>query len=313
MARQAISRILVGIPMLASVAFVMFMLVDLTPGDPAAILAGENATPERIAAIRNELNLDDPLVIRYARWVGDALVGDFGISWLSRTPAITLIARAVGPTVSLVVVTIAISTLAGGGAGLIAALKANTIIDRGIIGVCSAAVAFPPFWIGLMLVLGVSIHLGWLPAIGYDPMSTGMWQWLRRLILPALALGALPAAELALQFRDSLIETFQRDYVVMARAKGLRERSVIVKHCVRNALIPVLTVLGYRIAQLIGGTVTIETVFVLPGLGSLAVASVFARDVPVLLGLVVITTIAVMGINLVVDLAYSVLSPRLAA
>lgn len=308
--KQVVRRLLLAIPMLFIVSFLVFVLVDLAPGDAAVSLAGDNPTPERLAEIRAELNLDDPLLTRYGRWLGGAVTGDLGSSLQTEEAVLDQIVDAAGVTISLVIVSVILSTLIAAVLGVIAAMRSGGIIDRAVTAVSAVAVAAPPFWLGMLLILMFAINRSWLPALGYESFSEDWWQWLRHLLLPALALGALPGAELAMQLKASLTEELGRDYVLTARARGISGRAVVLKHAMKNALIPVVTVFGFRLAQLFGGAVTIEALFFLEGIGTLAVSSTFQRDVPVLLGLVVVLTLLVIVLNLLVDVSYSYFNPR---
>lgn len=303
-------RLLLAVPMLLVVSFLVFVLVDLAPGDAAVSLAGDRPTPERLAEIRAELGLDDPLLVRYGRWLGDAVTGDLGTSLQTREPVLDKITETAGVTVSLVLVAVVLSTAIALLLGVIAAVRSGGLLDRAITTASAVAVAAPPFWLGMLLILWLAINRTWLPALGYSSFGDGWWDWLRHLFLPALALGALPGAELAMQLKASLTEELGRDYVLTARARGIGGTSIVLKHAMKNAMIPVVTVFGFRLAQLLGGTVTIESLFFMNGIGTLAIRSTFQRDVPVLLGLVVVLTLVVILINLIVDASYSFFNPR---
>ena len=313
MTRYAIRRLAMAIPMLLVVTFVVFALIALAPGDPAASLAGDNPTPERIAEIRDTLGLDDPLLTRYSHWLGGVVRGDLGSSLANGQSVTKIIGGRLPVTLSLVLITMVITLVVGLSAGMLAARKPGTVTDRLIAAAAAAAIALPPFWIALVLVLVFSVNAGWFPSIGYTPIADGPGAWLEHLILPAVALSLLPTAEVALQFRSALTGVLKSDYIMNAEAKGLSRRSVLGKHAAKNAAVPVSTVFGYRFAQVLGGTVAIESVFDLPGLGRLAVSSVFARDVPVLLGLVALTTLIVLVMNLLVDVSYGYFNPKVRA
>jgi peptide/nickel transport system permease protein len=308
-------RVLLAIPMLVLVSFLIFLLVDLTPGDAAESLAPENASEEQVEAIRERFNLDDPVLVRYVDWLGDAVTGDLGTSLATGEPVNDLI---FGPrlavTFSLALVALVLTVSGSLVLGIIAAVRAGKLSDRAISVLAAGLVAAPSFWIGMVLVLNFALEPRFFgiqfPAIGYRPMSDGFWTWLNALVLPGFALAALPLAELTIQLRASLIDVGQRDFILATRAKGLRPSKIVVKHGLKNAAIPVVTVLGFRIAQLLGGSVIIEQVFVLPGLGTLAINSVLAQDVPVLLGLVLLSTIVVLVVNVLVDLSYGYFNPK---
>lgn len=310
MTRYALRRLAVSLPVLVAVTFCVFVLVDLAPGDAAAALAGENPSAERIAEIRATLGLDDPLLTRYGSWLMDALQANLGASLANGQAVTDAIGARLPATVSLVTVAMSLTLLVGLSAGLIAALRAGGVVDRLITAWASAAIALPPFWVALVLVMLFSVQAGWLPAIGYAPLADGFWPWLSHLILPAIALALLPTAEVAMQFRQAMIRVLQLDYITNAESRGLSRPRILGKHAAKNAAVPVTTVFAYRFAQVLGGTVAIESVFDLPGIGRLAVNSVFARDIPVLLGLVAFTTVVVLVINLLVDISYSYFNPK---
>ncbi len=303
-------RLLGAVPLLLVVSFAVFLLVGLAPGDPAARLAGENATPERIEQVRRALNLDAPLLVRYGYWLADLARGDLGRSLATSEPVIDLMARRVPITLSLTAVALAISIVLGLAGGIVAAVWRDRAPDRIVTVLASLGLALPAFWVALILVVPLAIERNWFPALGYEPLSRGVWPWLRSLTLPAVTLALLPSSEMALQVRAALIEVLERDYIIAARARGLSVASITLKHAMKNAAIPVVTVLGFRIAQLLGGAVVIESVFALNGLGTLAITAALASDMPVLLGLTMVTTAAVVSVNFLVDASYLYFNPR---
>ena len=303
-------RLLGAVPLLLVVSFVVFLLVGLTPGDPAARIAGENATPERIEMIRKSLNLEANLAVRYGDWLFAAAQGDFGRSLATSEPVVELIARRMPITFSLTAAALIVSVVLGMGGGIIAAIWRDSPIDRIVGALSSLGLALPSFWVAMILIVPLAINRTWFPALGYVPMADGVWPWLRSLTLPAIALALLPSAEMALQVRAALIETLEKDYILAARARGLSVISITLKHALKNAAIPVVTVLGFRIAQLLGGSVVIESVFALNGLGTLAITAALASDMPVLLGLTMVTTLAVVLVNFLVDASYLYFNPR---
>jgi peptide/nickel transport system permease protein len=310
---RILARFLVAVPLLfVVVSLGVFALVGLAPGDPAVELAGQDATAEDVARVRAELGLDRPLLERYVSWLGDAVTGDLGTSLTRRQDVTELVVSRIPPTVSLALFALVLAMLTSGVLGTLAALRQGSMLDRGVALFSAAGIALPQFWVGLLLVIVFALNLGWLPATGYVPFSESPGEWFSHLILPAIALAWLPAAELTRHVRSATAEVLDRDYVLTARAKGLRTPQIVLKHTVRNAGIPVVTVLGTRIAQLLGGTVVIETVFGIRGLGSLSVDSVLARDMPVILGVVAFATAVVLVINYLVDLSYGVIDPRAA-
>lgn len=308
--KVVLTRLAVMVPLFLIVVFAVFALVDLAPGDPAIQIAGENATEEELERVREALGLNDPLPTRYLSWLGDAVRGDLGTSTLRNQPVWELIVTRMGPTVSLGVVSLTLAIIVGGGLGIGSAIRKGGILDRVAAIFAAGGVALPAFWVGLLLVVFLSLDRGWFPATGYVPMGEGFGEWLRHLTLPALALGWLPAAEFTRHTRSAVSEVLERDYVLTAWAKGLRWPTIVRRHVLRNAGIPIVTVLGARIAAIVGGTVIIEGVFNIPGIGSLTVASVLARDMPVILGVVAVTTTAVLVVNYLVDMSYALLDPR---
>ena len=313
MLRYSGRRLLTSIPLLLVVPLLIFLLIDLSPGDPAVILAGENPTPDRLAKIRESLNLDDNVFIRYLRWVGGALHGDLGTSFTSNQTVVDLLSRRMATTMSLVLFAMVLAIVLGGLLGTVASLRPGGVVDRTVNVLASIAIAIPAFWFGLVLVSVFAVSHQYLPAFGYKPLSAGLGPWLQHLILPGLALGLLPAAEVTLQLRSALGQVLKSDYVLNARAKGLSGISVVLKHGMKNALIPVATVLGIRVAEVLGGAVTIEIIYNMPGLGSMAVDAVQSRDIPVLLGFVLFATAVVVVVNLVVDISYGYFNPKVRA
>ncbi|WP_186629680.1 ABC transporter permease [Rhodococcus sp. BP22] len=310
MLRYGGRRLLAAVPLLLIVPFLIFVLIDLTPGDPAVVLAGENPTPERLAAIRENLRLDDNVFVRYVDWVGGVLHGDLGMSFLSNQSVTELISRRMATTMSLVLFAMVIAILVGGLLGIVAAIRPGGVIDRAVNVVASIAIAIPAFWFGLVLVSLFAVSNQIFPAFGYVPLSEGVVPWLQHLVLPGIALALLPAAEVTLQLRSALGKVLESDYILNAEARGLSKTSVMFKHALKNACIPVVTVLGFRVSEVLGGAVTIEIIYGMPGLGSLAVDSVQNHDIPVLLGFVLFTTIVVVLVNLLVDISYGYFNPK---
>ncbi|MGH3758238.1 ABC transporter permease [Actinophytocola sp.] len=304
-------RILATIPILLFVSVATFLLIHLSPGDPAVKAAGGmQATPEAIAIARERLGLNKPLVTQYLDWMSGLVRGDLGRSLFKPMSVSSAIAERFTITLSLTVCAIFIAVVLALVAGLLAASRPDGIVDRIVTPVSSLGIAAPNFFIGMLLVLAFSLHFGWFPAVGYVPFTEDPIEWLRHLALPSFALGVAVAAELARHLRASLRDVLQTDYVRTAVAKGLRARSVLTKHALKNAGIPVITVLGIHIGHLLGGTVVIESVFGIQGLGSLAVTAVFDRDYTMIQGITIVTVLFVVVVNLLVDLSYAVLNPR---
>jgi peptide/nickel transport system permease protein len=310
MLRYAGKRLLAAIPLLFFVPLLVFALIDLAPGDPAVILAGDEPTPERVQAIREALDLNDPVLLRYIKWIGNVLHGNLGTSFLSDQSVTELLTRRMATTMSLVLVAMVFAIVLGTALALVATLRSGGIVDRFVNWFASISIAIPGFWFGLVLVSVFSVGLGMFPAFGFQPLSAGIGTWLSYLVLPGIALGLLPAAEVTLQLRSALGQVMKTDYILNAEAKGLSRSSVVFKHSLKNACIPVITVLGFRVAEVLAGSVTIEMIYNMPGLGRTAVEAVQGRDVPVLLGFVLFSTTIVVLVNLIVDISYGYFNPK---
>jgi peptide/nickel transport system permease protein len=310
MIRFLLWRLLMAVPVLLLVTLGVFLLLDLAPGDAATTIAGENATPELIAKIRADLNLDEPLWQRYFSFLTGIFHGDLGTSQVSGQPVTEALMQRMSPTVSLVVLAMFFACVIGVLAGALAALNRNGWVDRVVNAGAALAMALPQFVIGILLVIVFALTLQWFPATGYGDISEGIVPWFQFSFLPALTLAGIPAALVARQTRGALTDALEEDYVRTARAKGLRRRTVVGKHAAKNAAIPVITVLGILMGSLIGGAVVVERVFGVHGIGSLAVDAVLARDLPVLQGVVLVTAVVVILLNIVVDVAYGYLNPQ---
>jgi peptide/nickel transport system permease protein len=310
MLRFAGSRLLAAIPLLLVVPLLVFVLIDLSPGDPAVVLAGDEPTPERIAAIHAQLGLDQPVVVRYLRWVVNAIQGDLGTSFVSDQQVTDLIFRRMATTMSLVLVAMVVAVVLGAALAIASANRVGGVLDRLVNWLASVAIAIPGFWFGLVLASLFAVTYQFFPAFGYEPLSAGFWPWLSHLILPGLALGLLPAAEVTLQLRSALGQVLRSDYILNAEAKGLSRPSIVLKHALKNAAIPVVTVLGFRVSEVLAGSVTIEMIYNMPGLGRLAIESVQSRDIPVLLGFILFSTAVVVLVNLAVDVSYGYFNPK---
>jgi len=296
---------------MAVVAFVVFLLLYLTPGDPAAILAGDAATSEDIARIREKLGLDAPFLERFGQWIWRLLHGDLGISIFTNLPVTHLIGQRVEPTLSLTVCTLVISVLVALPMGVVAAARAGTWVDRVVMAFSVGGFSVPVFVLAYALILLFSIELGWLPVQGYRPISEGIWEWARHLVLPSIALGTVYIALIARMTRAAMLDVLAQDYVRTAQAKGLSPSAVLIGHALKNAAVPIATVVGIGIALLIGGAIVTETVFALPGIGRLTVDAILRRDYPVIQGVVLIFSAAYVLINLAVDLSYMLFDPRI--
>ena len=306
-----VRRLFATIVVMAVVAFVVFLLLYLTPGDPAAILAGDAATSEDIAKIREKLGLDDPFLERFGQWLWRLLHGDLGISIFTNLPVTHLIAQRVEPTLSLTFCTLVISVLVAVPLGVVAAARAGSWIDRGVMAFSVAGFSVPVFVLAYILILVFSIELEWLPVQGYRPIAEGVWEWARHLVLPSAALGTVYIALIARITRASMLDVLAQDYVRTAQAKGLAPGAILVGHALKNAAVPIATVVGIGVALLIGGAIVTETVFALPGIGRLTVDAILRRDYPIIQGVVLIFSAAYVLINLAVDLSYMLFDPRI--
>jgi peptide/nickel transport system permease protein len=306
-----VRRLLATIVVMAVVALVVFLLLYLTPGDPAAILAGDAATSDDIRRIREKLGLDEPFLVRFGGWIGRLLHGDLGISIFTNLPVTHLIAQRIEPTLSLTLCTLLISVLVAVPLGVLAAARAGTWIDRAVMGFSVLGFSLPVFVLAYILILTFSIGLDWLPVQGYRPIGDGLWQWARHLILPSTALGTVYIALIARITRASMLDVLSQDYVRTAQAKGLSTREVLTGHALKNAAVPIVTVIGIGIALLIGGAIVTETVFAIPGIGRLTVDSILRRDYPIIQGVVLMFSAAYVLINLAVDLSYMFFDPRI--
>ena len=296
---------------MAVVAFVVFLLLYLTPGDPAAILAGDAATTEDIRKIREKLGLDDPFFERFGQWLWRLMHGDLGISIFTNLPVTHLIGQRIEPTLSLTLCTLVISVLVAVPLGVIAAARAGTWIDRLVMAFSVGGFSVPVFVLAYGLILLFSIELEWLPVQGYRPISEGLWEWARHLVLPSIALGTVYIALIARMTRAAMLDVLAQDYVRTAQAKGLAPSAVLIRHALKNAAVPIATVVGIGIALLIGGAIVTETVFALPGVGRLTVDAILRRDYPIIQGVVLMFSAAYVLINLAVDLSYMLFDPRI--
>ncbi|WP_425052215.1 ABC transporter permease [Psychromarinibacter sp. S121] len=311
MLRYLLSRLISLVLSLAVASLVIFAMLEIIPGDPAAVMLGLNAEPEAVAALRTELGLDLPLAQRYAAWVGRMLQGDFGTSYTYRVPVADLISARLGVSLPLTLYAIFLSTALAIPLGVWAASRHGRPADLAIMGVTQLGIAVPNFWFAMILVLIFAIRLGWFASGGFPGWDAGLFAGLKALTLPALALALLQASILARVMRSSLLETLHRDYIRTARAKGLSRSRAILRHAFRNALIPVMTILGMQVSVLIAGAIVVENVFFLPGLGRLIFQAVTQRDLIVVEAVVMLLVFAVVVVNFLVDLAYAVVDPRL--
>lgn len=308
-----VRRILTAIPTLMIVTIMVFGIQRALPGDPAVILAGEQRDPQVIAHIREKYRLDEPLPVQYFAWLGQLVQGDLGASMRTGQPVTNLIFAKLPVTIELALLSMVVALVVAIPAGIVAAARKNTPLDVGATMLALSGLSIPNFWLGIMLILLVSVQLGWLPASGYVPIGESVSENLQRMIMPAVVLGTGLAAVLMRQMRSSMLEVLGQEFVRTARAKGVRGSTVLVRHAVRNALIPVVTILGLQLGALLSGAVLTEQVFTIPGFGKLIVDAVFNRDYAVVQGVVLFTATAYIAINIVVDVFYAVLDPRITA
>ena len=313
MREYILRRLAALVPVLFLVSVVTFAVNLLLPGDPALAYIGEANINDKVMyeAVRQELGLDQPIPVQYVKWLGRAVRGDFGRSIRTREPALEGLLARLPITLQLSAMAMAISLVIAIPVGIISAVRPNSKLDTTGTVLAMTGVAVPDFWLAILLIYLFAVWLPWLPSSGYVPLDQGLWPNLQSMILPSIALGMVLSAVVMRQLRASLIEVLRQEYVVVARAKGLPERHVIGRHALKNALIPMVTVLGLQTGRLFGGAVLIETIFSLPGLGRLATDSILFRDYPMLLGTVLILAMSVMLASLVTDVLYAVLDPRI--
>ena len=306
-----IKRIAATIPVLLIVAVLVFLLLRLTPGDPAAIMAGDAASTENIARIREDLGLSKPLIVQFGIWFGQLLQGNLGQSYFYKMQVSTLIGQRIEPTLALSFCTIVIAVLVAVPLGVLAAWKQGGWLDRALMGFSVMGFSIPVFVLGYLLIWLVSLKLGWLPVQGYERISDGFGPFIRHLILPSITLSVIYIALIARVTRASVQEVLSEDYIRTARAKGLPEARVLIGHALANAAVPIITVIGIGIALLIGGVVVTESVYGIPGLGRLTVDAVLARDFPTIQGVILFFSFVYVLINLMVDMSYLFFDPRI--
>jgi peptide/nickel transport system permease protein len=311
MLAYAARRILATIPVMAIVALFVFSLLYIAPGDPAAIIAGDQATPADIERIRQSLGLERPFLVRFGEWSWQIIQGDLGTSIFTSLPVTALIAQRIEPTLSLMAVTLVLAIGIAVPLGVAAAWKAGSWIDRLVMAFAVFGFSVPVFVTSYLLAYVFALELDWLPVQGYTPISRGLWPWLQNLILPSIALGTVYIALIARITRATMLEVLAQDYIKTANAKGVGERGILFVHALKNASVPIVTVIGLGIALLIGGAVVTESVFVIPGLGRLTVDAILRRDYPVIQGVVLLFSFAYVLVNLGIDLSYMLLDPRI--
>jgi peptide/nickel transport system permease protein len=307
----AARRVLATIPVMLIVAFFVFSLLYLAPGDPAAVIAGDQATPEQVAKIHAALGLDRPFLVRFADWLWHVARGDLGTSIFTNLPVAHMIAQRVGPTLSLTLVTLAITLTLAIPLGVLAAWQHGGWIDRLVMVGAVFGFSLPVFVVGYLLAYVFALQLGWFPVQGFTPLSAGVLPFLGNLILPAVALSGINIALIARITRAAMLEVLSQDYIRTARAKGVGQRGLLFVHALKNAAVPVLTVIGLSVSLLIGGAVVTESVFAIPGLGTLTIDAILRRDYPVIQGVVLLFSFVYVLVNLGVDLLYTVFDPRI--
>jgi peptide/nickel transport system permease protein len=298
------------VPVMFVVAVSVFLLLHFAPGDPAAIMAGDNATPENIAAIRTKLGLDEPVWRQFLVWVGNLARGDLGTSLFWGDSVTSLIAQRAEPTLSLAAATISFAVVVAVTIGVAAAAKVGSLIDRAVMGFAVMGFSVPVFVVGYALIFLFAIHLKWLPVQGYTPIAEGLLPWARNLVLPSFALGMAYVALIARITRTTMLDVLAEDYMRTAKAKGVAAAPMLLKHALKNAAVPIVTVVGNGVALLIGGVVITETVFNIPGVGRLVVDAIARRDYPIIQGVIMVFSGVYVFVNLLVDLSYTLFDPR---
>lgn len=311
MGSYILRRLLLSIPVILTVACFVFVLLQIAPGDPAEILTGGDATPEDIARLSQAMGLDRPVPLRFAFWIWALAHGDLGISFFTKLPVSEMIGQRIAPTFTLMVMTLILSVLIAIPAGALAAWRHDRWSDHLVMALAVLSFSVPPFAVGYLLSWFFGLQLKWLPVQGYIPFVSGFWLSIKSLILPAVALSFVFVALIARITRATLIETLSQDYIRSARAKGVPNRTILFKHALKNAAIPILTVIGSGVALLVSGAVIIETVFAIPGLGRLTVDAILRRDYPVIQGVVLLFSFLYIAVNLLVDVLYRAFDPRI--
>ena len=311
MLRFLLTRLLATIPVLVVVAVIVFLILRLTPGDPAAVIAGDSATNEQIEQIRTSLGLNESIPVQFGIWAGNALRGDLGESFFFKKKVSELISQRLEPTLALALCTIVLAVAVAVPLGVLVAWRHGGWLDRALMGFSTLGFSIPVFVLGYLLIWLVSMQLGWLPVQGYKRLAEGFGPFIRHLILPSITLAIIYIALIARVTRAAVSEALTEDYVRTARAKGLPERTVVLRHALANAAIPIVTVIGIGLALLIGGVVVTESVYSIPGLGRLTVDAVLARDFPTIQGVILLFSVAYVLINLLIDLSYLFLDPRI--
>ncbi|MFT8311830.1 MAG: ABC transporter permease [Sporolactobacillus sp.] len=304
-------RFFLMIVILFLVSLMVFGLINIIPGDPAVLMLGQEATPQALAALRDNLGLNDPLYLQYIHWVGGVLQGNLGYSLADHTPVINILMSKIPVTFELTILAFILAILIAIPVGIISAVHKGTVWDYITTVFALSGVSIPAFWLGILLIYLLSVILGWLPPSGYVPFEQNPVRNIILMIMPSIALGIRLSAQLTRMLRSSLLEVMQADYIRTGYAKGLLEKAVVFKHALRNAMLPVLTVAGLELSSFLGGAVITETIFAVPGLGQLIVNAILTRDFPLVQGAILFMAFAVVAVNFLVDIAYSLLDPRI--
>lgn len=304
-------RLLATVPVLLLISLISFLALSLLPGDVARGLLGPEAPPDAVAALRDDLGLNRPLHERYFSWIGGVLVGDFGETYRTGDSVSGLVAERLPVTIELAVITLVLSTLLAIPLGVIAGVRANTVLDYVSSFMAVVGAVIPNFWLAMMLILIFSVRLGWFPALGWTSFADDPIGNIKSLVLPAIALGVAQAAVLARMTRSAMVEVLRQDFIRTARAKGLAGRPVVLRHALRNALIPIVTIFGLQVSRIVGGAIIIETIFALPGIGKLVIDSILFRELGTVQALVLLIAGWVVLSNLLVDVSYAYLDPRI--
>ena len=314
MRRYILQRLFAAIPVILLVGIIVFSLLHIAPGDPAAILAGDDPnlmTAENIQQIRESMGLDRPFLVQFGDWVWGLLQGDLGTSYFSQRSVASLMAPRLQPTLSLAVMALLISLALGAPLGMLAAWKAHTLVDRAVMIFAVMGFSVPVFWFGFILIWTFAVRFPLFPALGYTPISEGLFSFLRSLFLPAIGIAVAQMALIARMTRSTMLEVLSEDYIRTARAKGLGERMVLTRHAFKAASIPIITIIGIVFAGLVGGLVVVEVVFSVPGMGRLVIDSIVRRDFPVIQGTLMVVAVVYVFINLAVDIIYAYVDPRI--
>ncbi|MFD1849793.1 ABC transporter permease [Oceanobacillus bengalensis] len=311
MLQYTVRRLVSIIPVMLIVSVIVFLIVHLTPGNPAYLILGEDSSPEAIEQLEAQLGLDKPMVMQFFDWIKNIFTGDLGQSIYSSEPVTQVIMERVGPTFSLMMMSMALTLLIAIPTAIFVVWRRNTVLDPLFTSASLVGASIPEFWFAMLLVLGLGVAIPIFPVAGYVPIAEGFFTWFYHLILPAFVLAAVEIGLIARMLRDGMLEAVNQDYTKTARAKGVKESIVLMKHVFSNALIPTTTVIGVTVAGLLGGTVIIETIFTIPGIGQLLIDSIHRRDYPVIQGVVLFIAAIYVVINLLVDLLYAFLDPRI--